>query len=168
MACSEWQQNCLFRLKLRSCLFSSGWHGFRCRHRRYAGCSGSEENPIFVPRAAGGVRRLLVSLHVTWTLWSVSHQIIYLLFISHKECKRTEITCTTYLGFITHMFISPQVFWTMTVLWTMTPVAYVWQKCRLPTRGPVILFSFFGVWTTWIYYSSLLLIVYCLLILMIF
>lgn len=37
------------------CLFPSGRQGFRCRRRRHAGCAGSEEDQVFVPRAAGGV-----------------------------------------------------------------------------------------------------------------
>lgn len=57
--------------------FFIGWQRYRCWHRWHTGCNGSEEDKVFVPRAAGGMWCLLVSVHFTWTLWSVSPLIIH-------------------------------------------------------------------------------------------
>lgn len=126
------------------CISPSGWQGFRRRHRRHAGYTGSEEDQVFVPGAAGGVRRLFVSLHITWTLWSVSPLTIHLLLLSIKE-QRTAMTCSTCLDCITNvsLLLFVQVSWTMTVLWTMMPAACAWQKWRWPTLKLVNLVSCF-------------------------
>lgn len=90
---SEKLKTCFLSVKRRPwapvLFLSLGWEGIRCRHRRHPSRTGSEENPFFVPGAAGGVRRLFVSLHITWTLWSVSPCSRYLLDSHNLQDRNT-------------------------------------------------------------------------------
>lgn len=88
--------------------FFIGWQRFRCWHRWHAGCNGSEEDKVFVPRAAGGMWCLLVSVHFTWTLWSVSPLIIYCFpHFMNLGTKPVSISCMDLIGNIFFRDIFP-------------------------------------------------------------
>lgn len=124
-----------------------GREGLWCGHERHAGHTGSEEDQVFVPGAAGGLWRLSVSLHVARTLWSVS-----VTSFVHAR-KRLKVKCT-YWPFVLLTFL--QVFWTMTALWIMTPAAYAWRRWQWPTLELVtLLVSYVFKFCIWSYLLSI-------------
>lgn len=130
---------------------SIGWEGIWCWHRRNPGRTGGEENQIFVPGAAGCVWRLLVSLHITWALRSVSPWSIYV-FIS---CKIRNNGQHIFGSYFWCFFFSPGILNDDGTLnndascLRLAEVALAYAKAGEPCLLFFKVVSNFGDWETW-------------------